>query len=538
MSSLGATRSSSHISRSTPILGASSIPPTPILGSGHVVEGIITSVREGSSGGVKLEEHDGGGVGTNDIPESLVPANARIGGSGQAIQTEARASSSAGVKVEGAAVNGGSEGDHGGQRSKPPPPPVVTVIPEGLAEDARRRGKAKGRGDEECEAMAGVAYRFATALASDHRSVLQPDVETPFADAQDVVRRLLPYHVFLQPKEDMVEMLERPLSELRGYGAFRRPPISSLGKGKRKATEEEWVREEILETRFALDCWKRKTALEKRFRRAKVASGKRLAPDSQAYALAQAVLETERQELAALQVEYRTSKAELDKIEREKRFATSAAASAAASSLAAASSFSSSSHAQTTSSASPSTKAKFYAPGSGKSKLNTNGTTSTTGATSLSTTRPTYGYSYMGTTSSTNNPPASTSTPDTGPQAGSTSSSSVLSLTPMALPTQPIPVTLPVSSLGSLASLGIVPMHPASASQQTGPVAAILRGTTQNGTMVSMEINVGALGGAQASGLAVLLSALTSRSVGGTAGVGSASSGAASEVREKVGPPG
>ena len=60
-------------------------------------------------------------------------------------------------------------------------------------------------------------------------------------------------------------------------------------------------------------------------------------------------------------------------------------------------------------------------------------------------------------------------------------------------------------------------MHPANAEQQPGPVAAILRGTTQNGTMVSLEINVGALGGAQASGLAVLLSALTSRGVAGGA---------------------
>jgi hypothetical protein len=82
--------------------------------------------------------------------------------------------------------------------------------------------------------------RFAAALASDHRLVLQPDTETAFTDAQDVVRRLLPYHVFLQPRDDMEEMLGRPLSELRGYTAFR-----SSGKGKRKATEEEWMREEI-----------------------------------------------------------------------------------------------------------------------------------------------------------------------------------------------------------------------------------------------------------------------------------------------------
>ena len=60
--------------------------------------------------------------------------------------------------------------------------------------------------------------------------------------------------------------------------------------------------------------------------------------------------------------------------------------------------------------------------------------------------------------------------------------------------------------------------------------ACVLRGTSQNGTMVSLDINVSALGQAQASGLAVLLSALTSRpgagaaapaaSAGGPGGVG------------------
>jgi len=33
--------------------------------------------------------------------------------------------------------------------------------------------------------------------------VLNPDVDTPFQDAEDVVKRLLPYHVFQQPKEDL-----------------------------------------------------------------------------------------------------------------------------------------------------------------------------------------------------------------------------------------------------------------------------------------------------------------------------------------------
>ena len=54
---------------------------------------------------------------------------------------------------------------------------------------------------------------------------LQPDTETPFVDAEDAVRRLLPYHIFQHSKEDLYTLTGR--------------------KGKRKATEEDLLREEI-----------------------------------------------------------------------------------------------------------------------------------------------------------------------------------------------------------------------------------------------------------------------------------------------------
>jgi len=40
-------------------------------------------------------------------------------------------------------------------------------------------------------------------LAVDHSAVLYPDTETPFSDIADAVNRLLPYHVFQQPQEDL-----------------------------------------------------------------------------------------------------------------------------------------------------------------------------------------------------------------------------------------------------------------------------------------------------------------------------------------------
>lgn len=67
--------------------------------------------------------------------------------------------------------------------------------------------------------------RFAARLALDHSAVLYPDVDSPFSDAIDVVNRLLPYHVYKQPKEDL---------EL----------LMSFHKGKGKASEDN-LRHEI-----------------------------------------------------------------------------------------------------------------------------------------------------------------------------------------------------------------------------------------------------------------------------------------------------
>ncbi|WP_159075517.1 hypothetical protein [Mycobacterium tuberculosis] len=77
-----------------------------------------------------------------------------------------------------------------------------------------------------------VYCRIAARLAEDQRAALFPDVDEPFEDEFDVVKRLLPFHVFQQPKEDLDVLLQ--------CGSLR----TSL-KGKRKATEEDLLREEI-----------------------------------------------------------------------------------------------------------------------------------------------------------------------------------------------------------------------------------------------------------------------------------------------------
>lgn len=61
-------------------------------------------------------------------------------------------------------------------------------------------------------------------MTADHISALFPDVETPFRDVEDAVDRLLPYHVFQHPRDDL---------------------LKAGKKGKRKATETEILQSEL-----------------------------------------------------------------------------------------------------------------------------------------------------------------------------------------------------------------------------------------------------------------------------------------------------
>ena len=72
-------------------------------------------------------------------------------------------------------------------------------------------------------------FRVATHLTADHVSALFPDVNTPFQDVGDVVDRLLPYHIFQHPREDLLV----------------------ANKGKRRATETEILQSELAGTSFS-----------------------------------------------------------------------------------------------------------------------------------------------------------------------------------------------------------------------------------------------------------------------------------------------
>jgi len=81
-----------------------------------------------------------------------------------------------------------------------------------------------------------------------------------------------------------------------------------------------------------------------------------------------------------------------------------------------------------------------------------------------------------------------------------------------------IPVQLPVSSLPTLHALGIVPVPPQPVLANAPTPPAILRGTSANGAMLNLEINVSLLQAAQMSGLALVLNSIMRGS--GSAGGG------------------
>lgn len=78
-----------------------------------------------------------------------------------------------------------------------------------------------------------------------------------------------------------------------------------------------------------------------------------------------------------------------------------------------------------------------------------------------------------------------------------------------------IPVQLPVSSLPALHSLGIIPVPTASLPPEGQPQPpAILRGSSTDGTTLSLEINVSLLKSHQMSGLAAILNTLVAKNNG------------------------
>ncbi|KAH9083376.1 hypothetical protein EDB83DRAFT_2328949 [Lactarius deliciosus] len=364
------------------------------------------------------------------------------------------------------------------------PDALTPVLPSPSCLHRRRPPVVPLSADEEA-AAARVSSRVAAHLTTDHLSVLFPDINTPFQDVGDVVDRLLPYHVFQHPREDLLK----------------------ANKGKRRATETEILQSELAETKLALECFKRRSALEERFHRARTKSGKRTAYDDQAYYLERQALDSERADHSALNTELRAAKAELERITRQQR---------------------STAHPQRTNyylSAAPVYAHHYRAYHYPYAQ--TYGVPAST-----STTTPGYPYSvplnstvqYAPpplTTSATTIKTLSTATNPAGAPASTTPAPSLSMPTtrtaasaPTASPagtsnvSSAIPVQLPVSSLPTLHALGIVPVPTQSVSADAATPPAVLRGTSANGAMLNLEINVSLLQAVQMNGLALMLNSI------------------------------
>ncbi|KAJ3504404.1 hypothetical protein NLJ89_g7953 [Agrocybe chaxingu] len=275
------------------------------------------------------------------------------------------------------------------------------------------------RTPEELDAMKETASRLSSRLAEDQASISQADIDSPFVDELDAVNRLLPYHVYQQPRKDLEQL------------------VPTARKGKGKAVDED-LASEIYDTKVALEFHKRRSAIYDRWRKLK-----REATDDQAYYLAQVILDADRSENAWLANELRTARTEAERIEREKRAANASRVT----------------HFSSTSQP----------------------------------VMPTYGAAI--------HQPTVTTFP---------ASPAAASYVPYQ-PTAAIPVQLPVTSLPALHSLGIIPVPAASIPPEGQPPAAVLRGSTANGSILSLEINVSLLQGSQMSGLAMVLNSLVAR---------------------------
>ena len=60
--------------------------------------------------------------------------------------------------------------------------------------------------------------RLRAHLERDHERTLRPDTTTPFRDADDVVARLLPYHVWQLPERDLLRAMDARISDTPPHG--------------------------------------------------------------------------------------------------------------------------------------------------------------------------------------------------------------------------------------------------------------------------------------------------------------------------------
>jgi len=216
--------------------------------------------------------------------------------------------------------------------------------------------------------------------------------------------------------------------------------------------------------------------------------------------LAHAVLDAERNEMTALNAQLRAARAELEKYNREHR--PQIAQTTARPTLP---------FTSTTYSYTPQYRHYTYPYAQYQSGY----TQVYPGFTTPSTTQ----YQYPVATTPITISAAGTTTPTTATTQtqSTTTTSDALS--------KPVSISLPISSLPALHALGIMPVSSLAVPPPGQPQPqAVLKGTTANGTMLSLEINIGQLQATQVSGLALIINAIAAQAISATSSQSGASS--------------
>lgn len=94
-----------------------------------------------------------------------------------------------------------------------------------------------------------------------------PDVDTPFTDTEDVVRRLLPYHVLQQPAKDLQEVIFDPSGKGKGR-AVHKNEVDIEGMISKRSVVCQALTIAI-DAKFTIEYYRRIRSLRRRFQQVK-----------------------------------------------------------------------------------------------------------------------------------------------------------------------------------------------------------------------------------------------------------------------------
>jgi hypothetical protein len=241
------------------------------------------------------------------------------------------------------------------------------------------------------------------------------------------------------------------------------------------------------------------------------------------YALAQAMLESERQDGAHLTIEHRNARTMLDTLHREQR----------ARGLVPAPTPTPAPAPPPPAPAAPAGGYGAFAPHpyatyAGQRLANASGSSDGSGAAPAYAQYAGAGLPAAGMPLFTSAPMSSLGAGWSRTSSGSHSASPAPAPAPVAAAAAPVPVQLPASAVPALKELGIVPVPAGTLAPGAPRPQCVLAGVQQDGALLALEINIGSLSQPQRHGLAVLLgSIMTGRAPGVASAASTASAGQA-----------